>query len=143
MRDYDLSRGRQLKSSRAGQQHYIFNFFFFLIKNVTQNLLQDKFVFSLIFSCLKMKLFQTFVRTIFKIFEKIFEIVKMFHFKTRENLADNQNCQAEFRSLCNKILLSSFQFVTSKYPVKFVTGQFTNSSLPTTADIWDFCPNCI
>ena len=84
-----------------------------------------KFGFSLIFSWLKMKSFETFRGVYFdkvkdflkanaswisqKLFLQILQnILNWFHFKTTEKLAENKNCPAEFRPICNKV-----QFVNS------------------------------
>ena len=83
--------------------------------------LLDKSCFCLIFTFLRMKLFLTFW-SIYSANSKDFlkamapwmsqklslqTMLNWFHFPTTENVADN--CQAQFRPLCNKILLWIWQ----------------------------------
>jgi hypothetical protein len=109
-------RGRQLKSSRAGQQ----NIYFFRFQ-------PDRNLPKMQSCCIVAGSCQTFwfkldfllpnnesVLNILGYFLEQFQIFswiypKMFStdfiFRKQENLVDNQKCQAGFRSLCNKILL--------------------------------------
>ena len=121
--------------------------------------MQDKFGFSLILSSLKMKLFRTFINIWEGNFWNIPEVIasrrslKLSKYSQLISFSNKgKSCwQPELTSwiqvtMQQNTILSSFQFVTSKYPVKFVTGQFTNSSLvwaekylPTT-NFWHILP---